>query len=157
MLFIVFGTKVKTETVGDGEFYCPSCQAQRKYLRKRAKNYFALYFVALFPIGEGGEFIECQHCGRSYNDDVLKQKLSKPQPNVAKLLNSVKARLEDGYPVEYMVRDLTDDCIDLDVARNIISMAIGEKRKICPQCDLTYAPNVLGCTSCDRTLRDLQE
>jgi hypothetical protein len=50
MLFIVFGTKVKTETVGDGEFYCPSCQAQRKYLRKRAKNYFALYFVALFPI-----------------------------------------------------------------------------------------------------------
>jgi hypothetical protein len=157
MLFIIFGTKVKTEIVGEGEFFCPSCQTQRKYVRKRGKNYFSLYFIALFPLSEAGEFIECQHCGRSYNPDVLKQKLSKPQPDVARLLNSVKSRLENGYPVEYMIRDLTDDGIDLEVARNIVHMAIGDKRKICPQCELTYAPNVLGCADCDRTLRNVQE
>ena len=156
MLFIVFGTKVKTETIAEGIFFCPSCQAQRKYVLKKGKHYFALYFVALFPIGDANEFVECQHCGRSYNRDVLKQKLSKPQPEVAKLLNNVKARLENGYPVEYMIRDLTDDGIDLDVARNIVHMAIGDRRKICPQCELTYAPTVLGCTDCDRTLRDIQ-
>ncbi|HLV34432.1 MAG TPA: zinc-ribbon domain-containing protein [Spirillospora sp.] len=157
MLFIVFGTKVKTEIVGEGEFFCPSCQTQRKYVRKRGKNYFSLYFIPLFPLGDVGEFIECQHCGRSYNPDVLKQKLSKPQPDVARLLNNVKSRLENGYPVEYMIRDLTDDGIDLEVARNIVHMAIGDKRKICPQCELTYASNVLGCTDCDRTLRSVQE
>lgn len=156
MFFIIFGTKVKTEAISEGEFFCPACQARRRYVRKRGKNYFALYFIALFPIGEGSEFIECQQCGRSYNVDVLKQKLSKPQPEVAKLLNMVKTRLENGYPVEYMVRDLTDDGIDLDVARNIIHMAVGDRRKICPQCELTYAPNVLGCADCDRTLRDMQ-
>ena len=157
MLFIVFGTKTKTEDVGGGEFFCPSCQTKRKFTRKRAKNYFALYFVALFPLNEAGEFIECQHCGRSYNPEVLKQKLSKPQPDVARLLQNVKTRLENGYPVEYMVRDLTDDGLDLDVARNTIEMAIGKQRKTCPDCDLTYAPNVMGCADCDRALRSAQE
>ena len=154
MLFIVFGNKIRTQVTGEGEFFCPSCQKQRKYQRKKAKNYFSLYFVPLIPLNDAGEIIECQHCGRSYNPDVLKQKLSKPQPEVAKLLNSVKTRLENGYPVEYMVRDLTDDGIDLDVARNIISMAIGDARKYCPDCDLTYAANVMGCADCDRTLRE---
>lgn len=156
MLFIIFGTKVRTQDVGEGEFFCPSCQKQRRYVRKKAKNYFALYFVPLFPVGDAGEIIECQHCGRSYNPDVLKQKLSKPQPDVARLLNTVKARLENGYPVEYMIRDLTDDGIDLDVARNIINMAIGDRRRACAQCDLTYAPNVMGCADCDRTLQESQ-
>jgi hypothetical protein len=126
-------------------------------VRKSGKNYFALYFVPLIPLGDVADIIECQHCGRSYNPDVLKQKLSKPQPEVAKLLNSVKTRLENGYPIEYMIRDLTDDGVDLDVARNIIKMAIGDDRKVCSKCDLTYAPSVLGCTDCDGTLRPLHE
>lgn len=157
MLFIVFGTRVKTEVVGEGEFFCPSCQKQRKYLRKKGKNYFALYFVPLIPMGEASEIIECQHCGRSYNPDVLKQKLSKPHPEVARLLNTVKSRLTNGYPVEYMVRDLTDDGVDLDVARNIVDMAIGKERKRCPDCELTYAPNVLACADCDRTLQTVHD
>ena len=157
MLFIIFGNKVKMETTGEGLFFCPSCQKERNYLRKKRKNYFALYFVPLIPLSDAGEIIECQHCGRSYNLDVLKQKLSKPQPEVAKLLNSVKTRLKNGYPVEYMVRDLTDDGIDLDVARNIIDMAIGSERKQCPDCDLTYAANVLACADCDRTLREVRD
>lgn len=157
MLLIIFGTKIKTEVVGEGEFFCPSCQTRRKYVHKKGKNYFALYFVALFPIGEMNEFIECQYCGRRYHPEVLKQKFSRPQPDVAKLLNNVKARLENGYPVEYMIRDLTDDGVDLDIARNVVQMAIGDKRKVCPNCELTYAPNILGCSDCDRTLRELQE
>ncbi len=153
MLLIIFGTKVKTRITDEGQFFCPSCQKERRYARKSGKNYFALYFVPLIPLGDVDEIIECQHCGRSYNTDVLKKKLSKPQPEVAKLLNSVKVQLENGYPVEYMVRDLTDDGIDLDVARNIIKIAIGEDRNICPNCDLTYAASNLGCADCDATLR----
>jgi hypothetical protein len=155
MFFIIFGSKVKTETIGEGEFFCPSCQTQRKYVLKHGKNYFSLYFIALFPIGDAGDFVECQHCGRSYHPDVLKQKFSKPQPDVARLLNNAKTRLENGYPVEYLIRDLTDDGIDLDVARNVVTMAVGEKRRICSHCDLTYAANVLACADCDRTLREL--
>ena len=109
--------------------------------------------MPLIPLGDADEIIECQHCGRSYNTDVLKQKLSKPQPDCwPRLLNSVKGRLENGYPVEYMVRDLTDDGVDLDVARNIINIAICEARKVCPSCDLTYASFVWACSDCDSTL-----
>ena len=154
---IIFGTKARYKTVDSGEFFCPSCQKTRQYERKQGKNYFSLYFVPVIPMGDAGEFIECQTCGRSYHPDVLKQRLSKPQPDVARLLNTVKSRLENGYPVEYMIRDLTDDGLDRDVALNTVQMAIGSQRRQCPNCDLTYAVSVQRCADCDRTLREVQE
>ncbi|MBZ0297802.1 MAG: zinc ribbon domain-containing protein [Anaerolineae bacterium] len=150
---IIFGAKPKYKTISSGEFFCPSCQKTRRYERKGGKNYFSLYFIPVFPMGDLDEFIECQTCGRSYHPDVLKQKLSKPAPDVARLLNMVRTRLENGYPVEYMVRDLTDDGLDRDIALNVVEMAIGSERKICPKCDLTYASSILACADCDQTLR----
>jgi transcription elongation factor Elf1 len=152
MLLIIFGTRVRTRVVDEGEFYCPSCRHERKYVRKQGRNYFALYFVPLVPMGEGNDIIECQHCHRSYKPEVLERRLSQPQPDAARLLNRVKSRLATGYPVEYMIRDLTFDGIDLDVARNLVRMAIGEGRAFCPECELTYAAEIEHCSECGTVL-----
>lgn len=152
MLIFIFGSKPRYQTIDTGEFFCPSCQRTRQYARKGGKNYFSVYFIPVIPMGDLDEFIECQVCKRSYSPEVLERKLSRPEPDAARLLNSVKARLERGYPVEYMTRDLTDDGVDLDIARNIVQMAIGAERKVCPRCDLTYAPQVMACPDCGVTL-----
>lgn len=153
---IIFGNRFKTKVVGNGEFFCPACQKERRYDRLEGRNYFALYFIALFPVGDATEIIECQSCGRSFNLDVLKQKLSRPQPDVARLLNTVRKRLESGYPVEYMIRDLTDDGLDRDVALNTVNIAVTEARKQCPDCRLTYAASMRACADCGRALVEVE-
>ena len=142
---IIFGTKARHKTVGTGIFHCPHCQRERQYNHKQGKNYFSLYFIPVFPIGDAGEFIECQSCGRSYSTEVLKFKPSKPQTDVARILNEVKRKLELGYSIEYVIADLTGEGFDREVATNMVNMAVGENRKTCPTCDLTYAPAITTC------------
>jgi ssDNA-binding Zn-finger/Zn-ribbon topoisomerase 1 len=152
---IIFGTRAKTKTIDQGEFYCPHCAHTRHYERKEIKNYFALYFIPLVPMGESGEIIECQTCGRSYTPEVLERKLSKPQPDVARLLNTVRARLQKNQPVEYVISDLTMQGYDRDVALNVVNMAIGEMRRQCPKCELTYARSAQMCPDCMEALQDI--
>ncbi|MDX1991622.1 MAG: zinc-ribbon domain-containing protein [bacterium] len=143
---IIFGTRARFKTVGEGQFFCPHCQTTRNYERKQGKNYFAVYFIPLIPMGDIGEFIECQTCHRTYASDVLKFKPSTPNMgDSAKLLNTVKSRLERGYSVEYVVRDLTAEGLDREIANNVVNMAVGTARKTCPVCGLTYAASVQDC------------
>ncbi len=145
---IIFGTRARHKTVDTGEFFCLHCQQTRAYEHKQGKNYFALYFIPLFPIGEAGEFIECQKCHRSYGLEVLNFKPSKPQSDVARTLNTVKKRLESGYSIEYLVREMTVEGFDREIAENMVKIAIGDKRKACPNCDLTYVDTVKLCREC---------
>lgn len=143
---IIFGTRTRYKTVDEGQFFCPHCQTTRSYERKQGKNYFALYFIPLIPIGEGGEFIECLTCHRTYAPEVLRFRPSMPNTSdTAKLLNMIKSRLERSYSVEYIVRDLTADGLDRDIAHNVVNMAIGSARKTCPVCGLTYAASITTC------------
>ena len=145
---IIFGTKAKTKAIGKGKFNCPHCQREREYERKKAKRYFSLYFIPLIPMDDIGEFIECQTCHRSFALEVLDYRPSKPQNDTARLLNTVKSRLERGYPIEYVISDLTADGLDREIAENMIMMTIGDNRKSCPKCELTYAGVLEKCTDC---------
>ena len=149
---IIFGTRNRYKTIDTGSFYCPHCGKERQYDHKQVKNYFALYFIPVFPIGDGDEFIECQTCHRSYALDALKFKPSRPQNDVARVINTVKFKLEQGFPVEYVISDLTIDGFDREVAHNMVNMAVGEGRKTCPKCELTYADAVEKCPDCQITL-----
>ena len=60
----------------------------------------------------------------------------------------VKARLEKGYPVEYMVRDLTSAGLNFDVARSAITSAVGTAYKKCKTCGLSYAQTAGNCAEC---------
>ena len=145
---IIFGTSNKSKTTGSGQFYCPNCKTTRAYERKQAKRYFSLYFIPLIPMGDLGEFVECQTCHLTYRPDILTVKPPAPKTDLAGLINSAKSRLEGGYPVEYYVRDLNAEGIERDVAWTIVNAAVGKQRRHCPNCDLSYAPTVTVCPEC---------
>jgi hypothetical protein len=153
---IIFGTRARNKEIGSGRFYCPHCQKERDYAHMQGRNYFALYFIPIFPIGDSGEFIQCKSCRRTYAPEVLKFKptITTAQSDMARLLNTVKERFSKRQPVEYVVSELTAEGIDREIAENIVTMVIGDKRRVCPQCDLTYAPDIEKCPDCGVALKE---
>lgn len=151
---IIFGTRAKTQVLEEGEFTCPQCRARRRYQRKQARPYFALYFIPIFPVGKGMEYIECQTCGRAFEPGVLNLKLPEPRPDLALVLNTIGERLADGAPIEFVIRDLTAAGLDFDVARAIVEAQAGADRQHCPVCGLTYTAVPRACTSCGGLLQD---
>jgi hypothetical protein len=149
---IIFGTKVRKKTVKSGTFFCPRCRTMRAYNHQKGTRYFTLYFIPIIPMGDVGEFIECDVCAGMFQLDVLKMKAPQPKPDLAGMLNTLKQRLASGVPIEYAVRDLTAAGLDLDTARKTIDNAIGTERNKCKTCGLTYAPSIVTCTECQGTL-----
>lgn len=151
---IVFGTSNKMKTVGSGQFHCPNCRTMRAYERKQAKRYFSLYFIPLIPMGDLGEFVECQTCHLTFRPEVLTVKPPEPTTDLAVLINSAKARLGGSHPIEYFVRDLNAAGLEREAAWSIVTSAIGSARRVCPNCDLSYAATVTTCRECSRPLGD---
>jgi transcription elongation factor Elf1 len=149
---IIFGTKAKTTTIGTGQFYCPKCGEERQYTHKKAKKYFSLYFIPIIPMGDMGEYVECQTCGITYKPEVLHMTRPKLHAGVAEQLNVIKAQLQKGQPVEYMVRDLTAGGLDRDVANGLVKSVAGNERKQCSQCELSYVADVTECSECGAAL-----
>ena len=151
---IIFGSRPRMKTIGSGSFYCPRCQTTREYELKRARNYFTLYFVPIFPIGDAGEFVECQFCHMTFKSEVLNMKAPPRKVDLATMLNSVKSDLEGGMSVEYVLRDLVAAGLDRDIALNVVKSAIGDQRRQCPKCGLSYAANVNTCSECHEPLAE---
>lgn len=152
---IIFGSRPRLKTIGSGTFYCPRCQTTRQYELKQGKNYFTLYFIPLIPIGDLGEFVECQTCHMTFQSEVLKLKAPLLKQDLAGMLNTVKSTLEGGKPVEYLLRELVSAGLDRDIALGAVKAAIGEKRNECPKCGLSYAANVTNCTECHEPLTEV--
>ena len=153
---IIFGTRVKYKTIGEGQFFCPKCQQTRAYVHKKASRYFALYFVPLVPMGSLGEYVECQTCHTTFKPDVLTQgamlraasATSKIRASLASQINALPDRLRDGTPVEYVLRDLTAAGLDRTRAQEMIDVHLSGARRHCATCGLTYADNVTTCAEC---------
>jgi len=63
MCFIfVGGVQPKTKILDEKPRSCPSCGLHRAFL-KRTDHYLSLFFIPLFPIRKGEEYVECQRCG----------------------------------------------------------------------------------------------
>jgi hypothetical protein len=79
-----------------------------------------------------------------------------PKPvSAVELLNSVKSRLVNGDSVEYVVRDLTAAGIERDVATSLVTSSIGAARKVCKNCNLSYATDVTVCQECKQSLPEM--
>jgi hypothetical protein len=70
-MFIVFGTKVMFKTVGTGMFHCPACAADRGYRLRQARRWFSLFWIPVIPMKAIGTIVECEGCGRKFNENVL--------------------------------------------------------------------------------------
>lgn len=146
---IIFGTRARTRILDEGEFYCPQCRMARRYTRKQARPYFALYFVPVFPVGQGREFVECKTCGTAFEPGVLGLEAPQQPVDLATLLNGIKPRLAAGTPLDYILRDLTSAGLDYDVARATIDSQLGgADRSHCPACGLTYTAAKTNCAEC---------
>jgi hypothetical protein len=129
----------------------------RRYHHKRATRFFTLYFIPLVPLKDLGEYVECQTCTTAFDPAVKHVRVAPAvtahsSDQLAAMMNALKPRLEEGYPVEFMVRDLTAARLDRSVALQAVENAIGTQRKTCSACGLTYAPTVTGCRECGRQL-----
>jgi hypothetical protein len=153
---IIFGTRMRYKTLGEGQFYCPKCQQTRAYVHKQASRYFALYFVPLVPMGSLGEFVECQTCHTTFKPDVLQQgsvlraaaAANKIRASLASQINALPDRLSSGTPVEYVLRDLTAAGLDRTRAQEMIALHLNGERRRCEACGLTYAGTVTACAEC---------
>lgn len=68
---IIWGSKAKQHTVGNGNFFCPQCRQDAAFQHLRVSRYFTLYFIPLFPTSTLGEAIQCNHCGGQFNTSIL--------------------------------------------------------------------------------------
>lgn len=83
--FIIFGTRGIRSTVKEGQFYCPQCDGEVPYKHKKVTQFFTLYFVPLIPLGNKGEYVECQSCKNTYIERILHMRptidvTERPQP-----------------------------------------------------------------------------
>lgn len=70
-MFILVGIRSRVQEISGGQFYCARCDTIRPYTHKRLRNYLAVFFIPLVPLGTRGEYVECKVCLRTYTPEVL--------------------------------------------------------------------------------------
>lgn len=152
-LIIIFGLGSRQKQVGEGQFFCPRCGTQRRYIQKQANRYFTVFFLPVVPLGKIGDFVECQTCHAAFETTVLNFKVPPPPPpSLAQLLNTAKERLERGTPIEYILRDMTAAGLDRDIAHSTVTNFVKDGRKTCSSCGLSYHPVAKTCQGCGKLL-----
>ena len=70
-MFLIFGARASKSTVGSGMFFCPNEQSDQPYRQVGVKRMGHLFFIPLLPLGDLGEYVECESCGGTYRPEVL--------------------------------------------------------------------------------------
>lgn len=66
-MLILFGTKSYGKVIQNGSFNCFRCSTERNYDLISYKKYFALFFIPLIPLGNGGDTLVCNSCKTQYD------------------------------------------------------------------------------------------
>lgn len=72
-MFFIAGLSTRTKTVDAGEFFCPNEQGLRGYRYLQLRRWFTLFFIPLIPLGQQGEWVQCDSCGTTYDPSVRSQ------------------------------------------------------------------------------------
>jgi tellurite resistance protein len=70
-VFVIIGIRPITRTTRRGTFHCPECGVRRPFARQRVQRRFTVFFVAMVPLDELGEYIECEHCRGTFRTSIL--------------------------------------------------------------------------------------
>lgn len=70
-MFFIAGIERRATTLGQGIFYCPTCDQERSYEHKVVKKSATFFFIPVMGLGELGRYIECQYCGETFREEVL--------------------------------------------------------------------------------------
>lgn len=71
-MLLIWGFRARPTTLSEGEFFCPSCGADRHYLLQRIRRWFTFFFVPIFPTGKDyGIQVKCTTCDSCFISEVL--------------------------------------------------------------------------------------
>jgi transcription elongation factor Elf1 len=149
-LIIIAGTRGRETEIGTGAFYCPRCQTERGYVRKRVGTYFTLFFIPIVRVKDHGEFIECQTCHQKYELTVLDYQpaVAPVIPEMDRLRVSIRRDLDAGMPLQMAQQKLVNEGIHDNSADHTVTVAAGAGVRTCPACGMRYVRTVERCTSC---------
>ncbi len=68
---IIFGSRNRITDLDQGTFACPRCQTNQRFQRRLSRRWFTLYFMPIFPVESGTEFVECGLCASAWKPSVL--------------------------------------------------------------------------------------
>lgn len=68
---IIFGTKATRKKLDAGTFACPQCQTEANFEKRRAREWFHLYFIPLIPFKTHPPYVECKSCNATFVEGVL--------------------------------------------------------------------------------------
>ena len=151
-MFIIWGSRGRVKDVSFGEFHCPQCDQARDYVHKRAKRYFTLYWIPLFPTETLGEFIECRGCGGQFTPEVLEHR---PPSREEILIGIARGELEKGLPLHMIEQRMINGGVHPDLARDLADRALGDSSNVCQTCGHVYADVIPACSNCGAVLERL--
>ena len=150
MFFIIWGWRGRESEAGRGRFHCPQCETEQPYRLMSVATWFTLYFIPLFVTERHGEYVGCKRCGGKFIKDVLDLKL----PTTAdRLIESIRADLGNGTPVEMARTKLENDGLGTDAAEELVAAAVGKSDlRHCSPCNLGYLATTQRCSACGTAL-----
>jgi hypothetical protein len=72
-MFFIAGLTSRMKSIDSGQFFCPNEQGTRHYQHLQQRRWFTLFFIPLIPLGQAGEWLQCQSCGATYDPGILQQ------------------------------------------------------------------------------------
>jgi hypothetical protein len=116
---LIWGIRQRQKVLDKGTFFCPKCNQNRAYKRKRAGKYFSLYFIPLLKVKNLGEYVECQVCHSAYDPGIL----DRGSQDTLQLVASTRYALLHGTHPSAARSQLLEAGTDARTADRIIEMA----------------------------------
>jgi hypothetical protein len=142
---IIWGSTGKVIDLSHGEFYCPGCDDNRLYVRKRLAKYFTLYFIPLFQTDNLGEYVECKTCHQKFKPAVLTYT---PPSKGERIILAIRAELDSGLPIHMVIQKLITNGAEETAAKQTAIVAAGDNIQTCSKCSLQYRETVKKCLNC---------
>jgi uncharacterized membrane protein YebE (DUF533 family) len=67
---ILWGTRGLKSTLEKGEFHCPRCGPDKSFKLVAINRWFTLYFIPILPMGQAGQYLECQACSGTFDEQA---------------------------------------------------------------------------------------
>lgn len=157
-IFII-GVAPRQKKISEGDFVCPSCQQKRPYTQVKSAQWLSLFFIPVFPLGKGEEYVTCHHCRQSYEPQVLEKEFQKaavpdlaPAPVSDAYVQGIRSELDYGTPLHMAQQKLINQGLESQLAAEVVEAAAGPSRKACPPCNMRYRYTVERCANCGKKL-----
>lgn len=149
-MIIIFGTRSQEQVIRQGNFYCPSCDAERRYSLIEVSSYFTLFFAPIFKTSSGSRFVKCQSCQKTFSDNVFDAAPPNPTERIARQFFQ---KANSGIPISIVKQTLINSGIDPEELQAAIAGTFNKSDiKSCVKCNLHYLDSVDNCSNCGSEL-----